>query len=173
MLISSSDMKRQGRTAFINQNVDLCSTFPTIGGIAARSHATQGCGDCFAVNCLPLPTDSLFAGIETDHGLQDLLPDTCLLPVLEAFMQDTAGNTKPVAVYCFPLTTGPQDVPDACDHSPVVCTGPARALFPGVFGQVFLDTPPQRARNMEEIDISRFCDTLVFDDAPRWMMLLP
>jgi hypothetical protein len=171
MLIGASDVQSQGSATFVNQEMDLGPTLSTIRWIAACGSSTQGSRDRLAVDGLPFPADTALPGIEADQVLQDLVPDACLLPGLEPFMQHTAGNSKPIPVYRFPLTACPQHIPDAIDDSSVVCTRSAGTSFLGRFGKILLDTPPQRPWDTKVIDIFRFCVTLVFaNDAPRWIM---
>lgn len=171
VLIGAGDVQSQRSAALINQEMDLGPTLATIGWITACGSSTQGSRDRFAIDGLPFPTDAALPRIKADHVLQYLVPYACLLPALETFMQHTTGHTKPIPVYGFPLTPCPQHIPDPIYDRPVVCTRSAGTSLLWRFGKMLLDTPPQRTRYTEVIDIFRFCVMLVFaDDAPRWMM---
>lgn len=153
MLIGAGDVQGQRSATLVNQEMDLGPALSTIRWIAAGSSSTQGSRDRFAVDCLPLPLDTTLPSIEADQVLQDLVPDTRLLPGLETFMEHTAGNTKPISVYRFPLTSCPEHIPDAIDNSAVVCTRSTGPAPLGSFGKILLDTAPQGAWDMEVIDI--------------------
>lgn len=170
MLICTGNMNRQRRTPLINQDVNLCPAFAPIGGIISCFLSTQRRWHRFAVDCLPFPTDPSLPIVETNHRLQDFLPNALLLPSLEPFMQDAAGNTKPIFVNCFPLTACPQDVPEAIDDGSIVGTRSSWTSPFGWLGQMLLDATPQGAWDSEIIDILWLCATLVFiNDAPPWM----
>jgi hypothetical protein len=100
--------------------------------------------------------------------LQHLVPDTLLLPRLEPFMQDTAGNAEPISMDCFPLATSPQNVPEAIDDGPIISPWTAWPALLERFGQMLFDSTPQWARDTEIVDIFWLLFILAFQDAPRW-----
>src|SRR3712207_6202418 len=57
----------------------------------------------------------------------------------------------------FPLTAGPQDVPDAIDNRAGIGPRASRATARNRFGQQALDFAPEWARNAKVIDIGWFC----------------
>ena len=171
VLVCTGKMHRQRRATFINLDMDLGPTFTSVSGIASRCVSAQGCRDRFTVDSLPFPTNSALPIVEANHRLQHLVPDALLLPCLEPFVQDTAGNTEPIAMDGFPLAAGPQNVPEAMDNGPIVSSGAAWSAFWGRFGQMFFDAPPQWAGDTEVVDILGFLFILVFQDAPRWMFV--
>jgi hypothetical protein len=173
VLIGTADVDRQWCPSFVDQDMHLGSTFASVCWIASCSLSAQGRGDRFAVDGLPLPTDSPLARIETNQAPHNLLPDTLLLPRLESLVQYTAGDAEPLSVNGFPLATCPQHVPDAIDGSPIVGPRPARSRLLWWFGQMYFDASPQRAWNTKVIDILWLCATLYLaDDAPREMFVL-
>ena len=170
VLIGTGEVHRQGCASFINQDVNLGATLAPVGGIASCRLAAQRCGHRFAVDSLPLPANAALAMIEANHRLQDLVPNALLLPGLETFMQDAAGNAEPIAMDRFPLTACPQDVPEPIEHRPIICSWPAWPALLTWFGQVLLDAPPERAWNTEVVDILGLLLILVFQDVPRWIV---
>jgi hypothetical protein len=168
MLMSAAKMDRQRGAALVNQDMNLCPAFTAVGGIPSSSLSAQRSRHRFTVDSLPLPTNPAPPVVKANHCLQDLVPDTLLLPRLEPFMQDTAGNAEPVAMDCFPLTACPQNVPEPIDDRPIV--GPW-APWPSLlerFGQMLFDAAPQWARDTEIVDILGLLFILAFQDAPRW-----
>lgn len=168
VLIGAGDVNRQGCPSFIDQDVHLRPTLASVCWIAACRLATQGRGNRLAVDSLPLPANSFLSGIETDQTSHDLPPNALLLPCLESLVQDTAGDTEPLSMNSFPLTTSPQHVPDAIDNSPVVGPRPARSRLLWRFGQIHFDAAPQWARDAEIVDIFGLLFILAVQDAPRW-----
>ena len=170
MLICAGDMNCQRRATLVNQDVNLCPAFAPVGGTGPCFLSSPRRWHRFTVECLPFPTDPSLPIVETNHRLQDFVPNALLLPSLETFMQDAAGNAKPISVDSFPLTTCPQDVPEAIDDGAIVGT---RASWPSLFWwlrQMLLDATPQGAWDSEIIDILWLCVTLVFvNNAPPWM----
>jgi hypothetical protein len=75
-------------------------------------------------------------------------------------MNHTARHTKPVFVNCFPLASGPQNVPDAIQCSPVTYLWTTPTAFLGRFGQMLLHSAPQLAWHPKKVDIIGFCDTI-------------
>lgn len=169
MLIRSSDVNRQWRTAFINQDMNLGTAFAPVSGAASSGFSAQRRRNRFAVDGLPLPANSPLPIVETNHCLQHFVPDSLLLPRLEPFMQHTAGDAEPIPMDSFPLAAGPQNVPEAIDDSPVIGTRPSRPSFLGWLGQMLLDTTPQWTWDTEIIDILWLYVTLIFvNGTPRW-----
>ena len=156
MAVGAGNENGQRCTAFVNQQVDFAAAFPSIRRVLARLLAAQRGRTALAVNRLPLPFDRTFLGVELDHDAHDSVKDTQSLPGLETFMQRATADPKPLAVHCFPLTAGPQHIPDAIQRGMVVgAWSPWSALLRWL-GQHFSDLAPQGARHMEEIDIFRF-----------------
>ena len=168
VLVSTGEMHRQRCTSLINQNMNLGTAFTPVSRIASRCFSAQRCRYRFAVDSLPFPANSALPIVKANHRLQHLVPDTLLLPGLEPFVQDTAGNTEPIAMDCFPLAACPQNVPEAVDDCPIVSSGASRPASFGRFGQMFFDATPQWSRDTEIVDILGFLFILVFQDAPRW-----
>ena len=171
MLVSTGKMNGQRSAPLVNQDMNLGTAFTAVGGIASRSRSAQRSGHRFAVDSLPFPANPALPVVKANHRLQYLAPDTLLLPRLEPFMQDTAGNAEPIAMDCLPLATGPQNVPEAIDDRPIVSPGPSSASFLGRFGQMLFDTTPQGTWDTEIVDIFGLLFILVFQDAPRWMFV--
>ena len=168
VLVSAGKMHGQRCASLIDQDMDLGTAFTSVSGIASRCFSAQRCRDRFAVDRLPFPTNSALPIVKANHRLQHPVPDTLLLPGLEPFVQNTAGNAEPSSMDCFPLAASPQNVPEAVDNCPIVSPGsPWPASWRG-FGQVFFDATPQRPRDTEIVDILGFLFILVFQDAPRW-----
>jgi hypothetical protein len=168
MLISAGKMNRQRGAALVNQDMNLCPAFTAVGGISSSSLSTQRSGHRFAVDSLPLPTNPAPPVVKANHCLQDLVPDTLLLPRLEPFMQDTAGNAEPIAMNCFPLAACPQNVPEPIDDRPIVGPWTPWPSFLERFGQMLFDAAPQWARDTEIVDILGLLFILAFQDAPLW-----
>jgi hypothetical protein len=170
MLICASDMNSQRGTTLVNQDMNLCPTLTTVSRIVPGCPSTQRRGYRFAIDRLPFPTYPSFSIVEANHCLHDFVPNTLLLPSLEPFMQNTAGNAEPIFVDSLPLTTRPHNVPEAIDDGAIVST---RSSWPSFFGrlrQMLLDSTPQGTWDSKIIDILWLCVTLVFvNDAPPWM----
>ena len=172
MLVSASKMNRQRSAPFVNQDMNLCPAFTAVGGIVSRSLSAQRSGHRFAVDSLPFPANPTPPVVKANHRLQDLVPDTLLLPRLEPFMQDTTGNAEPIAMDCLPLAACPQNVPEAVDDCPIVSPWAPWPSFFSRFGQMLFDAAPQGARDTEIVDIFWLLIILAFQDAPRWMFVL-
>jgi hypothetical protein len=171
VLIGASNMNRQGRATFVNQDMNLCPALAAVSGIVSSCFSTQRGWHRFAIDSLPFPANPSLPIVETNHGLQDFVPNTLLLPGLETLMQNTAGNTEPIAMDSLPLTTCPQDIPEAIDNCSILDTRTSWPAFLRRFGKMLFDPTPQGTWNAEIIDICWLCVTLVFvHDAPRWMM---
>jgi hypothetical protein len=169
VLVSAADVYGQWCPLFVNQDMNLRPVLATVCWIAASRCTSQRSRNRFAVHGLPLPTHMLLSSVETDASLQDSGPYALLLPGLEPFVQDAAGDAKPVAMNCFPLATGPQHVPDAIDDRAVVGTGASWAALLRRLGKMLLKATPQGARNVKVIDILGLCVTFVFaNGTPRW-----
>ena len=168
MLVSTGKMNRQRGAALVNQDMNLCPAFTAVGGISSGSLSAQRSRYRFAVDSLPFPTNPALPVVEANHRLQDLVPDTLLLPRLEPFMQDTAGNAEPIAMDCLPLAACPQNVPQPIDDRPIVGPWTPWSSFLERFGQMLFDTAPQWAWDTEVVDILGFLFILTFQDAPRW-----
>ena len=168
MLVSTGKMNRQRSAALINQDMNLGPTFTTVSGIASRRLPAQRGGHRFAVDSLPFPANPPLPIVEANHRLQDLIPDSLLLPRLEPFMQNTARDAKPIAMDGFPLAARPQNVPEAVDDCPIVSSRSPWPAFLGRFGQMLFDAAPQWARDAEIVDIFGLLFILAFQDVPRW-----
>ena len=168
MLVSPSKMNCQRCATLVNQDVNLRPAFTAVGGIVSCGLSAQRSRDRFAVDSLPFPANPALPIVEANHRLQHLVPNTLLLPGLEALMQDTAGNAEPIAVDRFPLAACPQNVPEAVDDSPIVGTRTPWPSFFARFGQMLFDSTPQGTWDSEIVDIFRLLFILVFQDAPRW-----
>ncbi|MCC6602202.1 MAG: hypothetical protein IT327_03270 [Anaerolineae bacterium] len=151
--------------------MNLGTAFTSVSGIASRCFSAQRGRHRFTVDSLPFPANSPLSIVKANQRLQYLVPDTLLLPGLEPFVQDTARNTEPISMDCFPLAASPQDVPEAIDDCPIVSLGAAWSASLRRFGQMFFDTTPQRPRDTEIVDILGLLFILVFQDAPRWMFV--
>ena len=171
MFVSTGKMNCQRSTALVNQDMNLGPAFTAVGGIASSSFSTKRSGHRFAVDSLPFPANPALPIVKANQRLQDLFPDTLLLPGLEPFMQDTAGDAEPIAMDGFPLAACPQNVPEAVDDGPIVSSRPPRPSFLGWFGQMLLNATPQGARDAEIVDIFGLLFILVLQDAPRWMLV--
>ena len=171
MLVSTGKMNRQRSAALINQDMNLGPTFTAVGGITSSSLSAQRSRHRFTVDSLPFPANPPLPIVKANQRLQDLVPDALLLPCLEPFMQDTAGNAEPIAMDGFPLAACPQNVPEAIDDGPIVSSRPPWPSFLGWFGQMLFDATPQRARDTEIVDIFGLLFILAFQDAPRWMFV--
>src|SRR5215207_10330422 len=101
----------------------------------------------------PAPLRSI--GPSSSH---QLVEDSHLPPPLEAFMDHAGGHSKPITMNGLPLTSRPKHVPDGVDDGPIRGPGPAafRTHLPVVFGQAFLELPPQRARKVEVVHPPRY-----------------
>jgi hypothetical protein len=171
MLVCAGKMNRQRSTALINQDMYLGPTFTAVGGITSCRLSAQRSRHRFAVDSLPFPANPPLPIVKANHRLQDLVPDSLLLPRLEPFMKNTAGDAEPIAMDGFPLAACPQNVPDAVDDCPIISS---RSPWPpslSWFGQMFFDAAPQWAWDAEIVDILGFLFILAFQDAPRWMFV--
>lgn len=168
MLMSASQMNRQRGAALVHQDVNLGPAFTAVGGISSGSLSAQRSRHRFAVDSLPLPANPALPIVKANHRLQHLVPDTLLLPRLEPFVQDTAGNAEPIAMDCFPLAACPQNVPEAVDDCPIVSPrAPWTSSF-GRFGKMLFEATPQWPWDTEVVDIFGLLFILAFQDAPRW-----
>ena len=168
MLMSAGKMNCQWGAALVNQDMNLCAAFTAVGGISSGSLSTQRSRYRFTVDSLPFPANPTLSVVKANHCLQDLGPDTLLLPRLEPFMEDTAGNAEPIAMDCFPLAACPQYVPEPIDDRPIVGSWTPWSPLLRRFGQMLFDAAPQGARDTEIVDILRLLFILTFQDAPRW-----
>ncbi len=168
MLVSTGKMHRQRCASLINQDMNLGTAFTPVSGIASRCFSAQRCRYRFTVDSLPFPANSALPIVKANHRLQHFVPDTLLLPGLEPFVQDTAGNAEPISMDCFPLAACPQNVPEAVDDCPIVSPGSPWPSSFGWFGQMFFDATPQRPRDTKIVDILGLLFILVFQDAPLW-----
>ena len=170
MLIGSCDPNGQRSTPLIHQKMNFATLFGSISRIMARVAATQRGRTRTTVHRLPLPQDMFSATIKSQHRAEDLIPDACLLPGLKTFMQNATGNSKPMGMNRFPLTAGPQDVPEAVHHGMVrfSCASRAGRLF--WFGKVLFCNAPQLARNTEKVGLLRFYGILFHDVSRFWMV---
>ena len=172
MLVSTGKMNRQRSAALVNQDMNLCPAFTAVGRIVSSCFSTQRGRYRFAVDSLPLPANPALPIVEANHRPQHLVPDTLLLPRLEPFMQDTAGNAEPISMDCFPLATSPQNVPEAIDDGPIVSPWTPWSSLLERFGQILFDSTPQWARDTEIVDIFWLLSILALQDAPRWMFVI-
>jgi hypothetical protein len=138
MLVSTGKMNRQRSAALVNQDMNLCPAFTAVGRIVSSCFSTQRSRYRFAVDSLPLPANPALPIVEANQRPQHLVPDTLLLPRLEPFMQDTAGNAEPIAMDCFPLATSPQNVPEAIDDVRLSARGRPGPRFLSGLGKCFL-----------------------------------
>ena len=152
--------------------MNLCPAFTAVGRIVSSCFSTQRSRYRFAVDSLPLPANPTPPVVKANHRLQDLVPDTLLLPRLEPFMQDTAGNAEPISMDCLPLAACPQNVPEAIDDCPIVSPWAPWPSSVARFGQMLFDAAPQGAWDTEIVDIFWLLIILAFQDAPRWMFVL-
>jgi hypothetical protein len=173
MLISTTDVKGKRCAPPVNQDMHLGSTLAPVCGIGACLMLTQWSRNSFTIGSLPLPSDTLVAAIEASHAAEQLVKDALSLPGLEALMEDAAGDTEPVLMYCIPLAASPQDVPDAVDDGAVVCTWTAWPLPLRRLGQVLFESTPQRAWHPKIVNILWFCAMLIgVQSSPRGMVVL-
>ena len=171
MLISAAGVKGQWCAPPVNQDMHFGSTLAPVCGIRACLLLTQRSRNSFTVCGLPLPKDTPLTSIEAGHGAKELVKDALSLPGLEALMEDAAGNTEPVPMYCIPLAASPQDIPDAVDDGAVVCTWTAWPLPLRRLGQVLFDSTPQGAWDAKVVNIVRFCAMLIgVHSSPRGMI---
>jgi hypothetical protein len=168
MLFSAGKMNRQRGAALVNQDMNLCPAFTAVGRISSSSLSAQRSRHRFTVDSLPFPANPPPPIVKANHCLQDLVPDTLLLPRLEPFMQDTAGNAEPITMNCFPLAACPQNVPEPIDDCPIVDPRTPWPSFLERFGQMLFDAAPQGARDTEIVDTLWLLFILTFQDAPRW-----
>ena len=104
---STGKMNRQRSAALVDQDMNLRPAFTAVGRIVSCCFSTQRSRYRFAVDSLPFPANPALPIVKANHRLQHLVPDTLLLPRLESFMEDTAGNAEPIAMDCFPLAAHP------------------------------------------------------------------
>jgi len=171
MLVSSGKMNCQRSAALVNQDMNLCPAFTAVSGIASSCLSTQRGWHRFAIDSLPFPANPTLPIVETNHRLQYLAPDALLLPGLEPFMQDTAGNAEPISMDRLPLAARPQYVPEAINDRPIVSPWTSWPSLLGRFGQMLFDATPQWAWDTEIVDIFWLSFILAFQDAPRWMFV--
>jgi len=163
MLVSSGDPNGQWCAPLIYQDMDFAALLGSIGGVGSRVTSTQRRRTRATVHRLPLPADVLLTTIKAQHRPKNGLPNTLLAPGLKAFVQYTAGNTKPTGVQGFPLATCPQNEPNAVQYGMVGFTRTTRAGFLCLFGKVLFRNAPHRARHSTIFDVLGFCDMLFHD----------
>ena len=168
VLISASDMDRQGCAALIDQNMDLTPHFGAIGGVLPGVLAPQRGWNRLAIRRLPGPANVSGTPIITQHRLHDPNKHSLLSPVLEASVDHTARDTKEVLIDGFPLTAGPQHIPDAIHHRSVVGRWSAPSAL-SYFGKVLLDLLPQLSGHLGIAHILRLCVRLIQDVPPLFM----
>lgn len=150
--------------------MNLCTAFRAIRWIWPCCFSSQRRWNRFAINGLPFPLDPPLSSIEAEHAAHNSVPDTSFLPSLKSFMQNTARHTKPISMNGFPLTAGPQHIPNAIDHRSIFRSRTAGTSFLGWFGKFSFDDTPQRTWDPKVIYIFGFCDILAFAYfAPRWL----
>jgi hypothetical protein len=171
MRIGARDVNGQRRTAFIDQQVNLAALFASVRRIAACGVTAQRSRTAFTINRLPFPFDLAFLGIEFHHDLHNPVKNAKLLPGLESFMQGTAAHAEPVPMNRFPLTAGPQHIPNPIEYRSIVCRWSSSPSLFRLFGQDFLDFAPQRARHAKVIDIFRFWGSIVAQVASRFSLV--
>ena len=157
VLVCSGDMYGQRGASFIHQNMDFTAAFCPIGRILTGLLTPQWRWTRFAVDGLPFPLDVALSCIEAHQRLKHFFPDARPLPGLKPLMQDAAGNVEPVPMDSFPLTVGPQNVPNAVNNIPIIYGRPSRPTLLRWLGQMFLDTTPQWPWDVKVVHSFRFC----------------
>ena len=161
VLVRGGDLHRQRRALRIDEDVDFAPPFGPICWILACVCPSQWRGTRLTVDRLPLPGNAPFASIETHQCREELLPDALRLPCLETLVQDTTGDSEPVAMHGFPLTACPQNVPDAIHHGAIVGSWSPRPPLFGGLRQMLLHTAPQGTWDAKVIHVCRFCARLL------------
>ena len=136
VLIGSRDPNGQQSAALIDQNMDFAALFGSISGMIVRITVTQGRRTRTTVHRLPFQRDMFSAAIEIQQRAKDLLPNARLLPGLKALMQDTAGDAKPTTVNRLPMTSCPEDLPNAVQNGVIGFSGTPGTGKPRLFGKV-------------------------------------
>src|SRR6266542_2648033 len=114
---------------------------------------------------LPPPLDAACPIVKAQQHFHHFGEAPLLLPLLEVVVDGAATDPKPAAMHGFPLTAGPQHVPDAIDNRTGVSWWATRPSARWWFGQQAFDFAPQWARNAKVIDVRRFCARIVHDVA--------
>jgi hypothetical protein len=112
MFIGASDLQCQGCALFIHQNVDFATALAAVGRIFAGFCAPQRNWASSDIHRLPFPANAKPLCVELNHLHLHLVKDVCFLPSLKTFVEDTATDAKPIAVYSFPLAIRPKHIPD-------------------------------------------------------------
>lgn len=150
------ELDRQWGPTCIHEQMDLAAALAPVGGIAPRLRPAQRGSAHGAIDGLPRPRDVALAGIDAYQCPQDLLPDALLLPGLKPFMEDTARDAEPGTMDGFPLTAGPEHVPDAVKDLTRRHGWAARSTTWAWCREPALDEPPQGARHMKIVNSGRF-----------------
>jgi len=160
-LIGGRDLDRDGCAAPPDQQVDFTARAGAVGRVLAGRLAAQWSRARATINRLPGPLDAARPVGKAQQHFHHFGEASLLLPLLEAVVDDAAGDAKPAAMHGFPLTAGPQDLPDTIHNRTGIGARPSRATLRGWFGQQALDFAPQWARNAKVIDVGRFCARIV------------
>ena len=85
------------------------------------------------------------------------LPTAFALPGLKPLMQHTAGDTKPIPMYRFPLTACPQHILNLIEDTMVVYTGPPTLLLLRWLRKFALENAPQISWHTKIVWTGWFC----------------
>ena len=107
--VGSAEHDRDGSCAPIHQMVHLRPELAPVGGTFPGFLASQRGCRVLGIHRLPPPADpcTLF-GIVVGHPLHQLLEDAHLPPALETLVDNTGGDSEPLAVHSLPLASRPQ-----------------------------------------------------------------
>ena len=171
MFVSAGNMDRQGRTAFINQQVDFAAFFAAIRRVLTCLGASQGCRARFAIYRLPAPADMTLARIEPRHDPHNPSKKPTALPFLKATVQDATAYAKQILGHCFPLTPGPQHIPYPIQYRTVTCTRTTTRTFLRCWLEQFSDLFPHLWRYFKIVHCFRFYVTIGQDDISRFRLV--
>src|SRR5205814_7452796 len=133
--IGCRDLHRDGCAALIDQQMDFRARAGAVGRVLAGSLTAQWSRATTTINRLPAPLDAARPIVKAQQHFHHLGEAPFLLPGLEAVVDDTTGDAKPGAMHGFPLTAGPQDVPDTIHNRTGIGARPSRATVHWRFGQ--------------------------------------
>ena len=145
----------------VDQQVNLAPSLTAIRRVSPGFIAAQRGGTRLTVDRLPRPPYVALFSIEHDHFFQYRFKNTLPAPSLETFVQDTAADSEPITVHCFPLTAGPHHIPNAVQHRSILSDRTASPAATAALRNQVFNSCPQPIGHFEIVNILRSCVTII------------